>query len=324
MTNSAAIAGWEVTGVPAAARMPRRRRARRLGPMLAGSAALHLLLLALVIVLAQRAAPPLDTPPATGFTLVFAPARSGASRAPVPSRRPSNVVPAPPRIAPLPPPPPPPIARPLPVAPPPPLPAPKAKPVPVPTPTPTPAPPAAVSLTVPPLAGVPFALPQPVPIPRAPPPLPAPAPPSRVARPTKNPFAAPMELSFGGPPRRGPLDLSAGRFSQALSAMQPATSAQSDDVGAGWLNALSAWLHQHGYYPQAAAANGDEGIVRVRFVVLQDGTVKSVALVTPSRSPFLNMAPPSWLRGARLPALPPGTKDGQATVMLTVRFVLIR
>jgi TonB family protein len=133
-----------------------------------------------------------------------------------------------------------------------------------------------------------------------------------------------MELSFGGPPRRGPLDLSSGRFSHALSAMQPATSAQSDDVGAGWLNALSAWLHQHGYYPEAAAANGDEGIVRVRFVVLRDGTVKSVELMTPSRSPFLNMAPPAWLRGARLPALPPGTRDGQATVVLTVRFILIR
>ena len=328
MTNAVAIAGWEVTGVPAALRMPRRRRGRRLGPMLAGSASLHLLLLALVIVLAQRAPPPLDTPPATGFTLVFAPAHSGASRAPVPSRRPSNMLPIPPPVAPvrkpapprIAPPPPPPIPRPLPAAPPAPLPAPR--PPPVPAPAPAPAPPPAVSL------GVPFALPQPVPIPRAPPPLPVaqarPALPSRGVTVKKNPFAAPMALSFGGPARRGPLDLSAGRFSHALSAMQPATSAQSDDVGAGWLNALSAWLHQHGYYPQAAVANGDEGIVRVRFVVLQDGTVKSVELLTPSRSPFLNMAPPAWLRGARLPALPPGTKDGQATVVLTVRFILIR
>ncbi len=324
--SSPVTLAWKVAGAPAALRTPRRRRDRRLGPMLVGSVLLHLALLAAIIVLAQRAPPPIESPPANGFQLVFAPAHAGASRAPVPSRRQSNLVRSVPRPA-TPPPKPLPVFAPAPPVPvPPPRPAPAPAPPPVPRPPPPPAPPPSVSLTVPPPAAATFALPTPVPLPRPPPPLPAPPPtvPRPVARaPAHNPFAAPMQLSFGGPVRRGPLDLSAGRFSHALAAMQEGTSVQSDDVGAGWLNALSAWLQEHGYYPQAAANQGQQGTVRVRFVVRQDGTVLSVVLVTPSGSPILNMAPPAWLRGARLPSLPAGTKHGQATVLLTVRFILI-
>lgn len=106
--------------------------------------------------------------------------------------------------------------------------------------------------------------------------------------------------------------------------MQQSTSVSSADVGEGWLNQLDAWLHRHGYYPEAAAENGEDGTVEVKFVVLQDGTVKGVQLIRGTHSPFLNLAPAAWLRNAHLPPLPPGTKDGEATIDLTVRFILIR
>lgn len=281
--------------------------------MLLGSALLHLLLLALLLRVPRPTPPPEPLPPPS-IPMVFETAPGGRHAAPHPQQLPASRAPRPA---------PPATPRAAPTAP--------ARAQPVPSPparignahpqtTARPTVPPAVSLTPPPPTASAIPLPAPVPPPARPTPPPRPAAP---ARPRLAPsFNGPITFS-ARPPRRHGLDLSPGAAG-GFGTMKPAMEATSRQVGGNWLNALHAWLMEHGSYPDEAAENGQQGTVRVRFVVARDGRVLSVRLEQTTASPWLNMAPPAWLRGARLPPLPPGAREDEATVDLTIHFILTR
>jgi protein TonB len=136
-----------------------------------------------------------------------------------------------------------------------------------------------------------------------------------------------MNLSFGNsaaPAVSGASHPSAreavGSAARAGSRIEPVGDG---DPGADWLNALSAWIEAHKYYPQEAAAAGEDGTVVVRVLVDHSGRVQSVELRDRSGSQWLDLAAQAMFRGARLPPFPPGTTDPNFTFNLTMHYILI-
>ena len=92
------------------------------------------------------------------------------------------------------------------------------------------------------------------------------------------------------------------------------------EVAAGWRSALTAWLQAHKSYPEAARREGEEGRVIVRFTVDRDGQVVGVAVTQGSGWQVLDDAAQAILRGARVPAFPPGMSQDKITVTLPIRY----
>lgn len=95
-------------------------------------------------------------------------------------------------------------------------------------------------------------------------------------------------------------------------------------VDPSWLNALHEWWNQHGYYPDQAAALGQDGRVGIEIVVNKYGNVTRLRLDARSGSPWLDLGAQSVFRGAKLPSLLPFTSDEQITVELTINYILTR
>jgi protein TonB len=256
---------------------------------------------------------------------------------PVPETEPAPPVPLTPPPMPPPPQPAPELAQPAPPAalPPPPVPVPEAAPTEVP-PEPLPPPPPSPTAEALPLPPPPAPPPPPMPAaPRAAAPNPlqgammlprAPFPPSRPAPPA----------SPSAPPRRQGMDLSVGP--QALNAPPSPSPAlrrgenaagaslriTGAELGADWRAAFQAWLQRNGYYPPEAARAGEDGPVTVRFEVGRDGRVRWVRLIYASGSRWLDIATQALLRDRMIPPFPPGNRDEQATIDLTIHYILIR
>jgi protein TonB len=95
-------------------------------------------------------------------------------------------------------------------------------------------------------------------------------------------------------------------------------------IGADYMAELHKWVEEHGYYPDAAAAQGQEGNAMVEFTVDRTGHVTGAHLVQSSGSTFIDQA---WLQlfaDNALPPFPPGTKANQVTIEYTGEFHLIR
>jgi TonB family protein len=60
----------------------------------------------------------------------------------------------------------------------------------------------------------------------------------------------------------------------------------------------------------------------VRFTVQRDGQVVAVQLVSGTGSAILDDAVERMLRGARLPAFPPGMDQAEVTVTVQIRYRL--
>ena len=320
-TARALFAPWE-------SRLRISRRRPLLGRVAALSLALHLTLLLLLLISPHKRPPPEPMLPSP-VAMVFMPPKQGAKSAPEPSDRsqaaqPPAPAPAPPQQAALPPPPP------APPAPPQPKPAPAAPSITVP-PQKLPATEPSVAAKPPPPP--PLAAPQKqallqVPrLPPAPPPRPAPTPAPRPAPSTG--FPAPMAFSLGrplttarpggaparasyGPAARGPLSF--GRFAHVVQG----------HVDPSWLDQLHEWWDRHGYYPQEAVANNEDGTVGIQIVVDRYGHVRSVEREQRSGSTWLDMAAVGTFRDAHLPPLPPDSPDNQITVDLSITYVLLR
>lgn len=286
---------------------------------------------------------------------------TGAPPPPPPAEAPP--LPTPPTASPPPPPPSPsqalrtPPTPPAPPAPPLPVPAPPPSVAQVP-PAPTPPAPAETPRETTTLQPSPAELPAPPELATAlpPPPPPPPAPPAEPARPPvasapRNPFPntldwtrrpplalAPQQPS---PPRRSPnsrapLDLSLGpvlpqgrpvpRGSESSSTAQldPNFRVRGANLGADWRALFHDWLNRHGYYPLEAARRGEDGAVTIRFVVSRDGQVSGLQLINRSGSQFLDLGAQALLRNAQLPPFPPGNAEPNATIDLTINYVLIR
>ena len=287
-----------------------RRGRSRLSRVALISLWLHLSLLALAILTVRYEHPrEEELPPPAEIAMVF---QGGRPEGPtVPNPRPE--VGLPPQPAPAPTPPAPAPAPPVAAVPPPPAPAPapRAAAPPLPTP-PVPAPP--------PQSQIAMAIPRPV-LPPRPAPL---RPPERPA-----PFPAPMNFSFGRPlahpapasPRaRGTMDFSLATKGGPFDST-PFSHVAGAEVGPDWRNLLSKWVHDHAYYPEQAAMNGEDGTAMVRVAANPDGRVTEVELRMRSGSVWLDMALQSLFRDARLPPL---HSDEGIVFDFTMHYILIR
>ncbi|MGH7057718.1 MAG: energy transducer TonB, partial [Acetobacteraceae bacterium] len=287
-------------------------------PAIIASAALHLLLVAALLV-GLRARPPREAivPPAS-FAMVFE--HGGAPRATTPKAKrhgaPEKPHPAAPAAVPL-----------APV-----FPLHKfAK-----APPENPAPPARLGPPQPQTKQLSVRLPEPPPKPPmlqamlAPPPplLRRPLlPPPRAPAASKPPRYLVMDrMSFGAPghapaePRRG-LDLALNR--SVLNAAFAKNFAIEGKIGPDWRAELAAWVNERKYYPRAAVQMDQQGAVEIRFVVERNGRVHAVALVRSSGSPFLDEAWLGLFQNAELPRFPPGTKAKELTIRATMHYILI-
>ena len=146
---------------------------------------------------------------------------------------------------------------------------------------------------------------------QAPPPAPAK---ERTAR-----TGAALDLGLGPAARNSRGEPPGGR--QDLDSFVRVEGAQ---VGSDWLQQLHEWWDRHAYYPQQAAANGEDGTVRLHMVVTRNGQVQSVEVQERSGSQWLDMGSLAIFRGARLPPFPPTTPEDHADLYLTIMYTLIR
>jgi protein TonB len=119
--------------------------------------------------------------------------------------------------------------------------------------------------------------------------------------------------------------------SQAMNLSLPQSDAQAatasdfsikGDVGADWDAELTKWVDEHGYYPQAAVEQNQQGTAEVEFTVDRAGHVTGVHLLQSAGSPFLDQA---WFRlfaENQLPPFPAGSKSDHVTVDYTVHYIL--
>ena len=128
---------------------------------------------------------------------------------------------------------------------------------------------------------------------------------------TTEPSRRPARKASYGPAAPG--SLSYGRFAQVVSG----------HVDPSWLDQLHRWWEQHGYYPEQAIANRQDGMVGIQIVVDRYGHVRSVQREMGSGSQWLDMAAEGTFRDAHLPPLPPDTQDQTITLNLNITYVLL-
>ena len=116
-------------------------------------------------------------------------------------------------------------------------------------------------------------------------------------------------LDFSLAPRSGPVNNT------------PFARVSGAEVGPDWRNLLSKWVHDHAYYPEQAAMNGEDGTAMVRVAANPDGHVTSVELRMRSGSVWLDMALQSLFRDAHLPPL---HEDEPIVFDFTMHYILIR
>lgn len=115
-------------------------------------------------------------------------------------------------------------------------------------------------------------------------------------------------------------------FSPPMSNAQAVTASDfsiAGNAGAGWDAALTKWVQEHAYYPQAAIEQNQQGTATVEFTVDRHGHVTGIRLLTSSGSPFLDQA---WLQlfaDNNLPPFPPDAKTDHVVVRYTVHYQLV-
>jgi len=195
--------------------------------------------------------------------------------------------------------------------------------VPPPPPPPTPQAQAEVNLNMPenPLATLPSA-PQPQPTPPQPRPHPRPAPPQR--------YIVMNDMSYGNPSARAAPAPTHGRGMNLslpendTQALTGADFAVRGDAGSDWNAALTKWVSEHAYYPQAAIEQNQQGTAEVEFTVDRNGHVSGLRLLRSANSPFLDQAWELLFSENQLPPFPPDAKDDHVTVDYTVHYQLIQ
>lgn len=116
-------------------------------------------------------------------------------------------------------------------------------------------------------------------------------------------------------------------LSPPMSDAQAATASDfsvKGDAGAGWDAALTKWVQEHAYYPQAAIEQNQQGTATVEFTVDRNGHVSGIRLLSSSGSPFLDQAWFQLFADNNLPRFPAGAKSDHVVVRYTVHYQLIR
>jgi len=133
---------------------------------------------------------------------------------------------------------------------------------------------------------------------------------SSAAPPRPKPFAGVMDLSYAA-------NVGGGDITQ----LHP--NGKGEDVGADWLNEVSAWWIRHRFYPEEAARLNQEGNVVLQLRVGQNGHVQAVDLEQGSGSPWLDMGALSVFRNANLPPLPGNVHDPNISLRFTIHYEIL-
>ena len=129
----------------------------------------------------------------------------------------------------------------------------------------------------------------------------------------RNPFSHPMNFSLapgasqrasGGMPNSRGLDLSAGPVVRGGRLLDSVAHVVGPGGTADYLALLSEFIETHKYYPEGAARNNEEGSATVRITILRDGTVRALTLESSSGSSLLDSAWMAVFRDNRLPPSP--------------------
>jgi protein TonB len=213
----------------------------------------------------------------------------------------------------------------------------------IPLPTPLETPPTlekpAVRLELPEEENAP-AVPGPI-MPQPPPPLPPlepqPRPTRQAARPAPRSavgtLSNPMDLSLGPaaprPAARGAvasrsLDLSAPEAHDGPARSDPYAQIRAANASADWNRGLLQYWRQHRFYPEQAAANGEQGSVTIQLTVNRSGRVENVEVLSRSGSQWLDLAAVATWRDARLPPFTNEMREDRITFPIPIQYYLIR
>ena len=154
-----------------------------------------------------------------------------------------------------------------------------------------------------------------------------PPPAGPVTWPTPRPAArhsvAPVAASAAGPgPAVAPAAVAPAAVAPVAVATGAVTLVADSAAIAAWQAALLAWIEQHRRYPPAARFRAEEGVVRVRFELDPAGRVLHAEIAAESGSAALDAAALALLRGATLPAPPPGTAAAARLVTAPIHYRL--
>ncbi|GAA4502619.1 energy transducer TonB [Gluconacetobacter tumulicola] len=152
-----------------------------------------------------------------------------------------------------------------------------------------------------------------------------------------SPFDHPMDLSFApspGPVRQrrgraggsgGPIDLSVGPVVRNGQLNAPYSSqTQVRGVSEDYGEEIDRWIRSHMYYPEEAARAGDDGASTVHVVLDRSGRVRGVRLTGQSGSYYLDAATTGMFHGAELPPVPPDMAGDHFDIDVTINYILIR
>jgi periplasmic protein TonB len=135
------------------------------------------------------------------------------------------------------------------------------------------------------------------------------------------PIPAPSPLAEAAQTTTAASQYTAGQ--SAAAAAMPAT-VPGPDLAANYGAMISAWFESHKHYPESARQRGEEGGVKLRFRVDRFGHVLGYRLLESTGYADLDAGIDQMMRGAQLPAFPPGMTQPQIEVSVKLRFNLTR
>jgi protein TonB len=94
-------------------------------------------------------------------------------------------------------------------------------------------------------------------------------------------------------------------------------------VGSDWLDEVHRWWLQHSRYPEAAIQRNEQGQVTIRFKVDRSGHTTGGQILSASGSQWLDLQTMATWNNAHLPPLPFNTPENEATVTVTIDYILL-
>lgn len=135
--------------------------------------------------------------------------------------------------------------------------------------------------------------------------------------------AAPRPAARGSVASRS-LDLSPSREQTGPARSDPYAQIRAANASADWNRGLLSYWLQHRFYPEQAAANGDQGAVTIQLTVNRSGRVENVEVISRSGSQWLDMAALATWRNARLPAFTNEMREERITFPIPIQYYLIQ
>ncbi len=148
-----------------------------------------------------------------------------------------------------------------------------------------------------------------------------------------NPFAHATDLRFSQAPRSAAggrlhgsrsMDLSMGLHVEGGQLRDAVPHVTSPGADGDYIERLSEYIEVHKFYPERAAANGEDGVAVLRATIARDGTVKDVELEQSSGSNDLDDAWLSLFRHKRLAPFPDDMNEAERTFEMSMDYILLR